>query len=121
VVEAPRESAGRAGHGDRPDLTALCPDPADLGSALHRYSILDGELVAFEEGRELRCPPCALMAGRGHPILLASAPVAFIDLWTANGLTYQPYTARRGALDGLGLKDERWPSTYRAARGPHAG
>ncbi len=92
------------------DVTRSYPELAELGPLLgHRRAVLDGEIVALEDGDR---PSFARLQQRMHntapsPVLVAQAPVRYyvFDLLHLDGLdlTALPYPARRDMLAGLGL------------------
>jgi bifunctional non-homologous end joining protein LigD len=98
------------------DITPRYPELRGLGPALGaREAILDGEVVAFEDGR----PSFQKLQGRMHLTsehavrrLAASDPVVYMafDLLYLDGhsLTDQTYEERRAALLGLELAGPSW-------------
>jgi bifunctional non-homologous end joining protein LigD len=98
------------------DITARYPELRGLGPALGaREAILDGEVVAFEDGR----PSFQKLQGRMHLAsehavrrLAASEPVVYMafDLLFLDGrsLMEQPYEERREALLALELAGPSW-------------
>ena len=102
------------------DVTAAFPELDGLASA-YDDMLLDGEVVAFEEGR----PSFHALADRMHVTsrgkavkLVASRPVTLIvfDLLRLFGedLTGQPWSARRALLERLDLAGPHWqvPAVY---------
>lgn len=97
------------------DITAGYPELGALGPALvGRAAVLDGEIIAFDEdGR----PSFERLQARMHVrnpsrALLVSTPVLYLvfDLLWLDGemLVDRPLTARRQALDELGLTGANW-------------
>src|SRR5687767_7966429 len=102
------------------DVTVSFPELAPLGG-LYDDMLLDGEVVALQEGR----PSFGALADRMHvrdrrraEVLAGSRPVTFMvfDLLRLYGadLTTQPLAARRELLDRLGLSGRHWqvPPVY---------
>ena len=96
-----------ASRGDR-DMTASYPELSALAGMVAGPVILDGEIVALRDGR----PDFGLLQSRMHvqrpsAPLCASAPVLYyvFDVLYRDGrsLLREPYTARRAALDEIGL------------------
>ena len=105
------------------DITLRYPELAGLGPALGgRSAALDGEVVALDdEGR----PSFQLLQHRMHVSSalearrrMAELPAAYMafDLLSLDGrdLMAEPYTERRGLLEGLGLSGGYWqvPPSY---------
>jgi bifunctional non-homologous end joining protein LigD len=98
------------------DITPRYPELRELGRALAgREAILDGEVVAFDDGR----PSFQKLQSRMHLTsehavrrLSQSDPVSYIvfDLLWLDGhsLTDLEYTERRERLLDLGLQGDRW-------------
>jgi bifunctional non-homologous end joining protein LigD len=98
------------------DITPRYPELRELGRALaSREAVLDGEVVAFEEGR----PSFQKLQSRMHLTsehavrrLSQSDPVSYIvfDLLWLDGhsLMELEYTERRERLLELGLQGDRW-------------
>ncbi len=99
------------------DLTPRYPELRELGRALGAHeAVLDGEVVAFDaEGR----PSFQRLQGRMHLAgdravrrAMTENPIAYVlfDLLHLDGrsLLDEPYTARREALEGLGLAGPHW-------------
>jgi len=98
------------------DVTARYPELRGIGPALAgREAILDGEVVAFADGK----PSFQALQGRMHLAsdaairrLAASDPVSYIafDLLYLDGrpLLEAPYTERRAALAGLEFGGDHW-------------
>ena len=98
------------------DVTARYPELRPLGEALAgREAVLDGEVVAFEDGR----PSFQKLQGRMHLTsesavrrLSRSDPVHYVvfDLLFLDGrpLLDLPYAERREALAGLALGGPTW-------------
>lgn len=98
------------------DVTHRFPELAGLPAAVGRDAILDGEVVCLDakghpdfgtlQQRFLLDDAAAIRAAR------ASTPVDFLafDVLALDGqdLTRRPYTARRAALEGLGLQGDHW-------------
>jgi bifunctional non-homologous end joining protein LigD len=102
------------------DMTASYPELAVLAEQLSVPVILDGEIIAIRGGR----PDFGLLQSRMHVRrppgqLVRDAPVHLylFDVLHADGelLVTQPYTARRGLLEDLGLDagPVRTPPWYR--------
>lgn len=100
------------------DVSVSFPELAGLAG---RDLLLDGEVVAFDDGR----PSFAALAERMHvrqlrraEALAESRPVTYLvfDLLRLDGrdLTREPLAVRRELLEGLGLTDVAWqvPGTY---------
>lgn len=100
------------------DVTVSFPELLDLPG---HDVLLDGEVVAFAEGR----PSFAALAERMHvkkadraQRLAEITPVTFLvfDVMRLDGrdLDREPLTVRRQVLEGLGLADDRWqvPPAY---------
>lgn len=92
------------------DVTAAWPDLAGILGAVPPGTVLDGEIVAFDDGR----PSFARLADRMHvrsaaraAAAAASNPVTLVgfDLLRLAGedLVDRPLTERRARLEGLGL------------------
>lgn len=104
------------------DITWRYPELRALGGALGSTEIwLDGEIVAFDEGR----PSFALLQRRLNTDserlvrkLAVEAPVTYLvfDVLHLDGRSCLdlPYTERRALLDALGLRGPHWlvPPTY---------
>jgi bifunctional non-homologous end joining protein LigD len=93
------------------DMSHSYPELAALGGMVGEPVILDGEIVALREGR----PDFGLLQSRMHvqrpsERLVRSAPVLYyvFDLLHRGerSLLQEPYTARREALDALGLDED---------------
>jgi bifunctional non-homologous end joining protein LigD len=93
------------------DVTASYPELAGLTAALgRRPALLDGEVVAFHDGRSdfgrlqsrmhVGRPPAALL--RATPVTLLLFDVLHLD---GRALLDEPYDLRRSALASLGLDD----------------
>lgn len=108
------------------DITASYPELSALGPALApRQLLLDGEIVAFDEGR----PSFAALQERMHANpavagrLVASVPVTYLvfDVLHLDGrpLLDLPYRERRDILVELGLAGPSWhtPPTFPDAAG----
>lgn len=97
------------------DVTARYPELHELTRAVgHRRLVLDGEIVAFQDGR----PSFAALQGRMHLTdaakvkrLAQRSPVSLVlfDVIWADGesLAELPYAERRTVLEGLGLEGDR--------------
>ena len=96
------------------DVTAAYPELQGLAAALGpRTALLDGEVVAFRDGR----PDFGLLQTRMHvsrpsPALVRGTPVTLLlfDLLHLDGasLLERSYDERRAALEGLGLDGPSW-------------
>lgn len=98
------------------DITVAYPELRGLGAAVGTLQlVLDGEIVAFSEGR----PSFEVLQERMHVTSAAQAarmaaqvPVAYLvfDLLHVNGrdLFDLPYRQRRELLDDLGLAGRNW-------------
>lgn len=93
------------------DMSGSYPELAALGGMVAEPVILDGEIVALRYGR----PDFGLLQSRMHvqrppARLVAAAPVLYyvFDLLHRDdrSLLGEPYTARREALEELGLDDD---------------
>lgn len=97
------------------NLTGTLPEMSDLGDAVGRAAVLDGELVAFDHGsisfyalsqRMATSRPSAVEA------IQRRRPVVFIafDLLALDGedVTDRPWAERRGLLDALELASPAW-------------
>lgn len=103
------------------DVTVSFPELRGLGESLGHDVLLDGEVVAFDDG----VPSFGALAERMHvhqarraDQLAVTRPVTLLvfDLLRLDGtdLCPRPLTERRRALEDLGLDDARWqvPATY---------
>jgi bifunctional non-homologous end joining protein LigD len=93
------------------DMSCSYPELAALGGMVDEPVILDGEIVALRDGR----PDFGLLQSRMHvqrptDRLTAAAPVLYyaFDLLHRGdrSLLDEPYTARREALERLGLNED---------------
>lgn len=104
------------------DITAGYPELRALNPALSSHeAILDGEIVAFDDdGRPSFQALQSRMHARGTQVrrLAEARPVTlmvFDLLWLdGHSLVDEPWSARRAALEGLGLDGEHWqtPGAY---------
>lgn len=97
------------------EVTKAYPELAAMAAALPPGTLLDGEVVAFVDGR----PSFTRLAERMHvrdttkaARLAVSTPITYLafDLLFYNGtpLLGLPYAERRAALDDLGLAGPAW-------------
>lgn len=103
------------------DVTVSFPELHDVGVLAAHDVLLDGEIVAMAGG----IPTFAALADRMHVssasrarTLAAKNPVTLVvfDLLRLDGrdLTHEPWSARRAALESLGIGSSHWlvPPTY---------
>jgi DNA ligase-1 len=94
---------------DRRDLTAQFPEVVALFAAAAGRYVLDGEVLAMEEGRALPFLRLQQRLGRiaPSPAVVAAHPVAFVAFdclaHEETGLLDAPLRARRAALEALAL------------------
>jgi bifunctional non-homologous end joining protein LigD len=98
------------------DITTAYPELAGLGPAAHgRPMVLDGEIVAFGDGRpsfETLQPRIHVSSPAQAAALAVQVPVTYLvfDLLYLDGrpTVALPYRQRRELLDGLGLAGPSW-------------
>jgi bifunctional non-homologous end joining protein LigD len=99
------------------DITSSYPELAPMGSAVAASRVvLDGEIVAFAGGQWPSFEALQQRINVSHPAqiarLAAEIPVSYLafDLLCVDGqpLLDEPYSRRRGLLDGLGLSGRYW-------------
>ena len=103
------------------DITAGYPELAELGRAIGRPAIVDGEIVAFDADHRpsfsrlqrrmnLRDPARVALVSRQIPVAFLAFDVLVLD----EPVIDRPYEDRRRVLEELGLAGPRWqtpPST----------
>ncbi|HEX9889139.1 MAG TPA: non-homologous end-joining DNA ligase [Nitriliruptorales bacterium] len=98
------------------DITAAYPELREVGAAVGRPAVLDGEVVALgEDGRpsfealqrrmHLRDPARVAAVAASHPVVLMLFDLLELD---GRALLDEPYERRRELLAGLGLAGSRW-------------
>ncbi|MBA3252470.1 MAG: hypothetical protein H0T66_19705 [Geodermatophilaceae bacterium] len=98
------------------DITPSYPEIAPLGAAVAGPSVLDGELVAFDDNGR---PSFGVLQHRMHvtaqravQLLVRQVPVTYFvfDALVLSGvdLTGEPYHVRRARLEELGLQGPAW-------------
>lgn len=98
------------------DVTARYPEIAGLADTLPPDTVLDGEVVAFDEFARPSFSRLQQRMNLEDParirMLAGSVPVAYLafDLLILGGreLLNQPYEPRRGELEDLGLRGANW-------------
>lgn len=99
---------------NRNDVTGSYPELRGLGEQLAtRPALLDGEVVAFRDGRpDFGLLQTRMHVGRPPAALLRETPVSLLlfDLLHLDGrsLLHAPYDERRTALQELGLSGDHW-------------